>query len=379
MPSIDVGYACCRNVINYKNNQYEHKNPVIFSSEYLIIDSNYSLTNKENDTLLNSSIIAYLVLSPENDNKSESTVINMYNSESKLYSGQRLSYTTIYQFAEYENLVKYNDSGFAVIITPLYVVPDINATLRLKVNGRVQNLESKIDKKFGRLDIYSVDIRELDNVHVGCHAVPNQMKHPAFEDFYEKRYQTRLLMFDEKANEYNHQINDIKSLVSNTKYKCSLNIETSGYESLKPKYIVETEFSINLIDSSFIIWIIFGVSAFVTLLLIVGFIIFKKRQLRKKQFNKGLSMDGSTSTTESASKCASQSPSKCTSQSPSKCTSQSTSQSRNNSSTITSFVKNVPIIQNKIVNRGPMNINKKIVTKTSNINRMIEDSVFQLK
>uniref|UniRef100_A0A0K0G3X6 EGF-like domain-containing protein n=1 Tax=Strongyloides venezuelensis TaxID=75913 RepID=A0A0K0G3X6_STRVS len=370
MPSIDVGYACCRNAINQNSDQNNYKNPAIFSSEYLTIDSNYSLTNKEHETLLNSSIIAYLVLSPENDNKSKSTVISMYNSESKLYSGQRLSYTTIDQFSKYENLVNYNDSGFAVIITPLYVVPDINATLRLKVNGRVQNFKNKIDKKFGRIDIYSVDIRGMDNVQVGCHAVPNEMEHPAFEDFYEKRFQTRLLMFDEKTSKYN-EISNIKSLVSNTKYKCSLNIEATDNENLKRKYIVETEFSINLIDTSFIMWIIFGVSVFMILLLIVGFIIYKKRQLRKKRFNKGLSMDGSTSTTRSTSKCISQFPSKCTSQ--------STSKSRSNSSTTTSFVKNVPIIQNKIVNRGPKNIDKKIATKTSSVNQMIEDSVFQLK
>uniref|UniRef100_A0A0N5CGB5 Ig-like domain-containing protein n=1 Tax=Strongyloides papillosus TaxID=174720 RepID=A0A0N5CGB5_STREA len=338
MPSLDVGYICCKDDVTQVDED-KHWNRLNKTTENLVKYFNYELYVKEHGSLLKSSIIAHLVLSPENNYNPMSTIVSTYNSKSKFYSGQKVYYEHLNEYDKCEDFDQEYLKGYAVPNLPWLPIPDITATLRLKVNGIVLNFKNIIDNKFGRMDIYIVDISDMDNGQVGCHAVPDQMKHPSFEDFYEKRYKTYLLMFDENTNDY-IKVNNITSLESNFRYICTLNLEPTNSVKVKSEYIKETEFIIQLISSTSNnsnIWIIFVVSVTIILLLIIGLIIFRKLQLKKKNSSNSLS----TSTS---------------------------SQSTSTSSTIISDVSNIPIIQKKNVATKSTNMQKTMANKNLNTN-----------
>uniref|UniRef100_A0A0N5C017 Ig-like domain-containing protein n=1 Tax=Strongyloides papillosus TaxID=174720 RepID=A0A0N5C017_STREA len=366
VPPIDVGYACCfadnETVLTYLGHDQFH-----FNNMNLNIDSYNGLLHNELGNLLNSSFISLLILLPENNFNSTSAVIGRYNNDSKLYSGQTVFVLPLKWYEESNYKVSAFPSGYPFHYNSQFLVPNIETTLRLKANDKVQRFKTTNSSE--GTDIYTIDLREMNNGHVGCHAVPDNITHPGFKDFYEKRYKTNLLMFDEKTDKY-LEVYDIKSLVSNSKYKCVINVDTITSDNKKPKFIKETNFTISFSnESSFTTWIIIGVSVSIISLLVIGLIIYKKLKPRKIESDNTPSIGISTPTSTSKS------------------------------STVTTSVVNAPIIQNKKVAPLSNSIGKKIVTKNSNINannqmkkvtnktvakksnvkQICEDSVFQMK
>uniref|UniRef100_A0A0N5BQK1 Uncharacterized protein n=1 Tax=Strongyloides papillosus TaxID=174720 RepID=A0A0N5BQK1_STREA len=330
MPPVDVGYKCDKRILKDvgKNNSTYHR---------ANIDSNYQITY-EGKNLLKSTYATYLALSPEKNYKSNITEVNFYNYKSKFYSGQRLIYGIYKEYHKNEDNFGKSTRGYTYTYHAKYLLPEIYATLRLKINGVIQKFLNKIDENFGKIDVYTFDRREIKDAPMGCHAVPDKITYPAFNDFYERRYSTLLLIFDETAQQYK-KVHNIQGLVSNKKYKCILIIKGSNSKTKKPNFIKETEFVINFIDEISPIWIIFVVLVIITVLLIVGFIILKRLQLKKKKSNDSLSTSSSKSKTKSL--------------------------------TVTSKVPKVPTTQKKNAFKTYMNIAKTMVTKNWNTNNKV--------
>uniref|UniRef100_A0A0N5C016 Uncharacterized protein n=1 Tax=Strongyloides papillosus TaxID=174720 RepID=A0A0N5C016_STREA len=329
LPLIDVGYDCDK----YSEGVGTSDDGRI-SRQYLIIKSDNKIMCLSGDILDSSDLIVSVLLSDYNY-ESNSNVFDIFN-KSKIYSGQRFH---VRRMVFFNSEIIVDDSigeksGYLHRFDTYWTVPNINATLRLKIDGIVQKHKNKIEDNFESIDTYLIDKRKIDNGLVGCHAVPDDVKLPLFEDFYEKRYQTHLLMLNEKTNEYT-KVYDINSLVSNKKYKCILNVNSSISDIGILNYILESEFTIQFVDSSFTIWVIFGVSIGIISLLIIDLIIFKKSKLRKKKSNNSSSISTSISSSESTTK----------------------------HSTIITGVANVPIIQKNNVNNGFKNHVKKILSK----------------
>uniref|UniRef100_A0A0N5B484 DarT domain-containing protein n=1 Tax=Strongyloides papillosus TaxID=174720 RepID=A0A0N5B484_STREA len=248
LPPIDVGYDCDK----YSEGVGTSDDGRI-SGRYLEIKSDSKIMCLRYN-LLNSSRLIFSVFLSEYNYESNSNIIDIFNNKSKIYSGQRFHFKPM-DFFNSEIIVDHSigeESGYLHECDSHCTVPNINATLRLKINGIVQKHKNKIEDNFESIDTYLIDKRKIDNGLVGCHAVPDDIKLPLFEDFYEKRYQTHLLMLNEKTNEY-IKVYDINSLVSNKKYKCILNVNSSIADIGILNYITESEFTIQFVDSSFII------------------------------------------------------------------------------------------------------------------------------
>uniref|UniRef100_A0A0N5B504 Protein kinase domain-containing protein n=1 Tax=Strongyloides papillosus TaxID=174720 RepID=A0A0N5B504_STREA len=346
IPKIDVGYVW---ESNEKDKLYFNTNALMFnfSNTALTFDLNSGLSHYVHGSLLNSSLIVYHVLSPDYNFNSNSTIIGRYNNDSKLYSGQRIFVLHKNEYKELKYKISNERLGRTYNIYPQFRVPNIKATLRLKVNDKVQ--EFKTTNNSESMDTYTVNLREIKNGLVGCHAVPDDMNDSIFGYFYEKRYKTDLFIFDKNENKYT-KVNDLKSLISNSIYKCVLNKETTDLTELRASDIKENHFIIHLIGSmnsdksndltksNSTKWIFIGVPIGVflvgTLLLLVGLIIYKKRQLRKKESKNYLSSRKSSSASKSSSVI------------------------KNNS--------NVSRIQNKSVSAGSKKMEKKRITLTTN-------------
>uniref|UniRef100_A0A0N5BG48 EGF-like domain-containing protein n=1 Tax=Strongyloides papillosus TaxID=174720 RepID=A0A0N5BG48_STREA len=313
MPPIDVGYACCskqKSELGLRSLIF----PNYLNKKSLTIDSNNVLSDDEHGSLLNSSLIAYYILSPDNNFNSNSIVFGRYNSNSKLYSGQSVLALDKDDYKIFSILINSGDNENTYYFHSQFLVPNIKATLRLKVNGVVQ--EFKTAKNSESMDTYTVDLGGMNNGLVGCHAVPDNITHPGFKDFYEKRYRTELFVIDKNTN-MSIKVNDTKSLVANSTYKCALYNGTTNYKNLTEKYIKETKFTIHLVEpinsnkstdstkSKSTIWIIVGVSVgavlIITLLLLAGLIFYKKRLLKKKGSKSSLSSRKSQPISKSSS------------------------------------------------------------------------------
>uniref|UniRef100_A0A0N5C3M6 Ig-like domain-containing protein n=1 Tax=Strongyloides papillosus TaxID=174720 RepID=A0A0N5C3M6_STREA len=275
------------------------------------------------------------VFSPENDySKTDTLQVTIVNEKPNLYPGQRLQIVTLLDIQNsYPKAGKY--LGYVINYEPKCRVPYLKVKLYLKISETIQNFENKADDTFGKINIYVVDRRGINNVSVGCHVVFEGKKHPAFNDFYENCCQPSLLMRDEKTNNLKEVLN-IQSLEPNKKYICALKVKNAILTNEKQKFIHDTEFTIHFTDPSYAKWIILGVSFSIILVLIVGLIILKKSQLRKKEPNNSLSTD--------------------------------TSQSTSTTSTIISRVSNVPIIQKKGAVKKCTNTPKTMVTQNSSTN-----------
>uniref|UniRef100_A0A0N5BG49 6-cysteine protein n=1 Tax=Strongyloides papillosus TaxID=174720 RepID=A0A0N5BG49_STREA len=295
LPKIDVGYVWG----SKEKKELQHiRNPFTFTfkNEVLTIDSNNSLSHHQFGYLLNSSLIVYHVLSPENNYIANTTIVGRYKNDSKLFSGQKVFVLPLDEYKRLNNVVEHWKTGYSFRLHPQFLVPNIETTLRLKVNGVVQKFKTAINSE--SMDTYTVDLKGMNNGPIGCHAVPDNMNHSMFEDFYEKRYQTDLFIVDEKTNK-SIKVNNTKSLVSNSIYKCVLNEETSNRTELKANDIKETKFIIHLIrsinsdkhvhpiESNISIGIIFGViiCAYITVILFLtlGLVIYKILQLKEKK------------------------------------------------------------------------------------------------
>uniref|UniRef100_A0A0N5BZV8 Uncharacterized protein n=1 Tax=Strongyloides papillosus TaxID=174720 RepID=A0A0N5BZV8_STREA len=381
MPSIDVGYSWGLTV---KENLLHSKSSFTFNFEYqdLTINSENNLAYNELGSLLHPSLVVYYVMPPsDNGFGFYSTVIGRYKNDSKLYFGQGIFVLFLNEYKTLDKEVRdmaaklrtdnHIVTGYSFNIRPQFLVPNIETTLRLTVNGVVQKF--KTAKNSESMDTYTVDVRGMENGQVGCHAVPDNITHPGFKDFYEKSYPTYLYIFDENKDEP-IPVNDTKSLVSNSTYVCFPDLKDRDDENflkLAKKYIKIKKFKIHLIESydsvrstgldksthsdklthsnesvdssksndstksKSTIWIITGVSVgvllIITLILLAGLIFYRKRLVKKKGIKNSLSSGKSSSASKS-------------------------------SNTIKSEYY-VAGIQNKAGNGGPKNImNKKIVS-----------------
>uniref|UniRef100_A0A0N5B2R8 6-cysteine protein n=1 Tax=Strongyloides papillosus TaxID=174720 RepID=A0A0N5B2R8_STREA len=332
MPSIDVGYEC------YEYNQ--ERAPYLINGH---IEEINMVTSSSGELTCYGAIIdrpsspVIAFLPPENNNIN-TFKISRFTRNTKLYPGYKLHYVKINDFSP-NYLKSDNHLGKSFNYEAKCIIPPLNATLRLKINGFIQEFENKVDGNFGKIDIYTFDRKEIEDTLIGCHAVPDEMKHPAFSDFYALLHPTSLLMFDETTRKHIEVIST-KQLVPNKKYKCILKYGNS--KNKKPNYIKETEFVINF-TGEYLYWIIFGVFILVTSLLIVGLVIYKKIQSKKKKQNNSSSTSSSMSSSQSTTK----------------------------SSTVISEVSNVPIIQNKNVAAKSTNMGKTMVNKNANINNKV--------
>uniref|UniRef100_A0A0N5BG92 Hexosyltransferase n=1 Tax=Strongyloides papillosus TaxID=174720 RepID=A0A0N5BG92_STREA len=147
MPPVDVGYKCDKRVVDddEKNNSTYHR---------ANIDSNYQITY-EGKNLLKSTYATYLALSPEKNYKSNITEVNFYNYKSKFYSGQRLIYGIYKEYHKNEDNFGKSTRGYTYTYHAKYLLPEIYATLRLKINGVIQKFLNKIDENFGKIDVYT--------------------------------------------------------------------------------------------------------------------------------------------------------------------------------------------------------------------------------
>uniref|UniRef100_A0A0N5B2R7 Peptidase S72 domain-containing protein n=1 Tax=Strongyloides papillosus TaxID=174720 RepID=A0A0N5B2R7_STREA len=345
MPSIDVGYECTesndKRKISIENDDdfYERlideegKKTNLYS---LSIGELMCGSDTRDKNILEPSSLAIAFLPPGNIyNNVNAFKISRFTINTKLYSGHRLHCVDKELISQMKS--KFISSfGHELDYEARCKVPPLNATLRLKINGIVRKFENKTEDNFGKKNIYTFDKREMRDASIGCHAVPDEMEHPAFSDFYELLYPTSLLMFDETTGKF-IEVNNIENLVSNRTYKCI--IKDVNSKNKKQNYIRETEFIINLTGDYSYIWIIFGVFIVVTALLIAGLIIFKRLQLKKKKRNNSLST--------------------------------SSSQSTSTSSTVISKVSNIQIIQNKNVAAKSTNMGKTMVNKNANINNKV--------
>uniref|UniRef100_A0A0K0F1I8 6-cysteine protein n=1 Tax=Strongyloides venezuelensis TaxID=75913 RepID=A0A0K0F1I8_STRVS len=334
LPPIDVGYQC------YK---YYQQKPISIRNGhekeiYMVTQSNGELTcNNAFMDKPSSPVIAFLP--PENNfNNANSFKISRFIRNMKFYHGHRLHYINLEHY-DYDSIERRDTLGYSNNYEAKCITPTLNATLRLQINGIIREFDNKVDSSFGKIDIYSFDRKEIKDALIGCHAVPDEMKHPAFSDFYALYYSTSLLMFDE-TSEKAIEVKSSQQLVSNKKYKCIL--KDGNSKNKKPSYIKETVFIINF-TGEYMYWIIFVIFILVTALLIVGLVIYKKIQSKKKK------RSSSSSTSSSIS----------------------SSQSTTNSSTVVSEVTNVPILQDKNVAAKSTNMGKNVVSKNANISNKV--------
>uniref|UniRef100_A0A0N5BJN4 Tyrosine-protein phosphatase domain-containing protein n=1 Tax=Strongyloides papillosus TaxID=174720 RepID=A0A0N5BJN4_STREA len=341
MPSIDVGYQC--DVYNDEEaNRIHNKDEKV---------SEISLSNNElmcEDVILhNPSTKAIAFLPPGNNHDNvERFEISRFDINTKLYFGHRLHYLNDKDFSNKTWDIE-RSIGYAINYEPRCKVPNLDAKLRLRINGIVQESKNKTDNNSGGMETFTFLSKEMKNASIGCQIVLDKMEHSAFNNFYELLYSTSLSIFDETTKQYK-EVQNIQELVSNGKYRCILNIKGSNYEIEKPRHISESEFIINLInentdnssdsnipDDSLTIymWIVFAVPLIITILVIVGHIIITKYKLKVKISKKDLSTSSSTSA--------------------------STSQQITKSSTV---ISKVP--ETKAVNK-PKNISKKMTTMNS--------------
>uniref|UniRef100_A0A0N5CGB4 EGF-like domain-containing protein n=1 Tax=Strongyloides papillosus TaxID=174720 RepID=A0A0N5CGB4_STREA len=298
MPSINVGYQCDE----YNKEETSRTHNKNEKETYMVSPSSDKLMcNHVN--ISDSSSLVIGVLPPGNNYGNVSAFkVNVINNKTNLYYGHRLHCLNIDDVYVHYELAE-NFLGYAINYEAKCKIPTLNATLSLKINGTVQEFENKTENNSGGMKIYAFDRRKIKDVPVGCHPVPDDMKHPALNDFYGLLYSTSLLMFDE-ASEKHIEVNNIQNLVSDRKYKCTLIIKGSNSKVEKLSYIKETEFIINLVgenSNNYIIWIIFAVFIIVIILLVAGVIILKKLQLKKKKSNEDLSTSSSTSPAQSKS------------------------------------------------------------------------------
>uniref|UniRef100_A0A0N5B8U7 EGF-like domain-containing protein n=1 Tax=Strongyloides papillosus TaxID=174720 RepID=A0A0N5B8U7_STREA len=315
MPQIDVGYQC--DVYNEMETSRIHNNYV--TESFMIPLSSGELTCNGVD-ISNSSSFVIGVLPPGNNyNNVSDFKVNVVNNRTNLYSGHRLHSLNVSEVYEhYEEAELY--LGYAIHYEAKCKIPSLNATLRLQIDGTVQEFDNKKEKNIGGMNIYKFDRRKIKDAPVGCHAVLDEIKHSALNDYYKLLYSTSLLMFDEAAQKY-IKVDDIQKLVSNGKYKCILNMKSNTSEIDKPNYIKETEFTIDLTGEDLKktadykkfnkshIWIIIGVLIFVVLLLIIGFIVFKKLRLKGRKSKKNSSLNLSVSSSLQVSELKPKSPS----------------------------------------------------------------------
>uniref|UniRef100_A0A0N5BMU0 Sporozoite surface protein 3 n=1 Tax=Strongyloides papillosus TaxID=174720 RepID=A0A0N5BMU0_STREA len=325
MPPIDVGYVWG----SKQKEELSNENNILFyqiDSTDLRIDSENGLLNHYGQSLLKKSIAIYQVLSPDNNYNSNTTIVGRYKNDSKLYSGQKVLVLHLQDYDKLNENVKNAKTGHYFRFIPQYRVSNIETTLRLKVNGVIQKIETTNNSDV--MDTYTVDLGGIKNGPVGCNAVPDNKNLSILEDFYEKRYRFDLLYLDTKTSRY-IKINDTKSLVSNSIYKCGLNKETTNLTELGENNIKETQFILRLIGSmnsdestpsekstdstksndstksKSTIWIITGVSVgvllIITLLLLAGLIFYKKRLMKKKGSKNSLSSGKSSSASKSSS------------------------------------------------------------------------------
>uniref|UniRef100_A0A0N5C2J2 Uncharacterized protein n=1 Tax=Strongyloides papillosus TaxID=174720 RepID=A0A0N5C2J2_STREA len=238
MPLIDVGYQCDE----YNDdpiNHFVNKD----SKPYFLSIKNTELMCQDHIIYQSSPAGIALLTRGNNYNDVNEFRIRHLTKDTNLYAGDRLHIldSVKNQFAYMEDF-----TGYVVNYEAKCKLPNIKATLRLKVNGTVQKFKNNLDKKFGKIDTYVVDRREIKDIPIGCHAVPDEMKQPAFNNFYELLYSTSLLMFNETTQHY-IEVNNTQSLISKTKYKCILNIKSRNSKIEKPDYIKETDFVINVI------------------------------------------------------------------------------------------------------------------------------------
>uniref|UniRef100_A0A0N5B510 Peptidase S72 domain-containing protein n=1 Tax=Strongyloides papillosus TaxID=174720 RepID=A0A0N5B510_STREA len=290
LPSIDVGYQCDdynEDEANRIHNRNEKLDMIsLFNDELMCKDV---FVNE-----LPTPVIAFLP--PGYNYDSNNTFkLDLFDTNTKLYSGHGLHYVNEKDFfnkiLDIERCI-----GYAINYEPKCTVPHLKATLRLKINGIVQEFQNKIDNNFGKIDSYVVNRREIKDAQISCHAVLEETKHPALNDFYEYRFSTLLSMLDETTKHY-IEVNNTHSLVSNRKYRCTLKDVNSKSE--KPTFITETEFIIDLTEEYSYIWIIFGVFIAVTVLLIIGFIVLKKLKFKIKKSNSSTLTTSSQSTNKS--------------------------------------------------------------------------------
>uniref|UniRef100_A0A0N5BMT9 Uncharacterized protein n=1 Tax=Strongyloides papillosus TaxID=174720 RepID=A0A0N5BMT9_STREA len=111
-----------------------------------------------------------------------------YNSDSKLYFGQRVSVLPLYEYECLKSVVNHTSKGYSFDMYIQLEVPDIKTTLRLKINGVVKNII--IGNNSEIMYIYTVFASGMDDGQVECLSVSNDMKVLAFEDFYKKRCRT---------------------------------------------------------------------------------------------------------------------------------------------------------------------------------------------
>uniref|UniRef100_A0A0N5BZJ9 6-cysteine protein n=1 Tax=Strongyloides papillosus TaxID=174720 RepID=A0A0N5BZJ9_STREA len=348
MPPIDVGYDCTK--LNSKNDNYTNNAGEKEINLAVTFDYKFSC-NKKN--ILDSKYVTYGILTPEDNYKSNSLITTFFDKNFKLYSKQRIIMIHLDEL----NITNFNNTedlmGHTFTYEPKCIVPDLETTLHLKINETVQNFEIKTEKNSKEVKNYIIDKREMKNVPVRCHVVPDKIKNPAFDNFYEYHYSTSLLMFDQTTSRYK-KVGDLQSLISNAKYKCILNTNYGIPKHGQLNYIKESEFTIILIESTSIDMYLFGALIIVALLSIVGIFILWKFQPNNKKADDSISTSLSSST--------------------------STSPSRSKSSSVISNVHNVPIIQKKAVNIGTKNIAKKVAGKNANLKATSnEDSIFKLK
>uniref|UniRef100_A0A0K0F494 6-cysteine protein n=1 Tax=Strongyloides venezuelensis TaxID=75913 RepID=A0A0K0F494_STRVS len=344
MPPIDVGYGCTK--LNSKNDNYT--NNLEEKEVNLIVTFGYKfICNKKN--ILDSKYATYGILKPDDNNKLNSSIFTLFDKNIKFYSKQRIIMIPLDEL----NITNFNITddlmGYTLTYEPKCTVPNLKATLHLKINDIVQNFEIKTKENSEEVKKYIIDKRKIKNAPVRCQVVPDGLKNPAFDNFYDYYYSTSLVMFDETKNRYK-KVSDLQSLVSNAKYKCILNTNNGIPKYGELNFIKESKFTIILIESTTIDMFLFGALITVALLSIVGIFILKKFQPKKKKAHKIKSTSSSSST--------------------------STSPSRSKSSSVISNVHNVPIIQKKAVNIVAKKIAGKNANKKATNN---EDSIFILK
>uniref|UniRef100_A0A0N5C1D2 6-cysteine protein n=1 Tax=Strongyloides papillosus TaxID=174720 RepID=A0A0N5C1D2_STREA len=183
MPSIDVGYECSKN--NDKKNISIH-NVLKKETNMSSLSSGQLMCDK---TVINepTSLVIDFLPPGNNYNDVNAFKIGRFTINTKLYSGHKLHCVNEEKISQMESEF-ISSFGHELNYVAKCKVPPLNATLRLKVNGIVQEFKNKTEDNFGKKNIYTFDKREMRDASIGCHAVPDEMEHPAFSDFYELLY-----------------------------------------------------------------------------------------------------------------------------------------------------------------------------------------------
>uniref|UniRef100_A0A0N5BE28 Glycoprotein n=1 Tax=Strongyloides papillosus TaxID=174720 RepID=A0A0N5BE28_STREA len=366
LPKIDVGYEC-DDYNNWRANKIINDNEkeidMTFMSDNKLICNGVDIYSSD------PKVVAIFesgnIYNPDGDSYRG----NLVHGKMNLYPGQKLhAIDREYIYNEIQNNRVDIYLGFAFMYQAKCKVPYLNATLRLKIDGKVQTVNKHMVQNIHELDNYVFERTGKKNIPVGCDVVLEKEKHPSLTDFYKKCCNPSLVI----PNDENKfiQVFGIMYLEPNRKYVCTMSNGDSvnnGY--WRPKQITDTKFNVKLIDkihedlsdsnnstdsndfnnfidfngfdntSDYIIWIIFGVFIVVSVISIVGLIILKKIQLKKKKSNNSSSTSSSKSTIKS--------------------------------STVISKVSNVPIIQKKNAFKTYTNMAKTMVTKNLDMNNKV--------